>query len=316
MAHRSLPALCLALAACRAAPPPPLPEVRVHVTVGEPAAAALLGALEARGVARARRVPLAEAELLWLADPTEVVEAGALVAEGQAPALPGIRERFQDPRRRFAPVAARARVLVVAPAPSPPLPFAPVHYRDLADPRLAGRQALAASGGAGALGLAALAVAYGEPSLGRFLALLERARPQRVASDAEARARVAAGTAAVALVSSEEAAAGAASAAGLEVVWPDQDGRGAVILPTAVALTAAGAAAEPARRALAFLTSPEAEQLLVARAPGFLPLREGVLVPVGVRPASSLRALALDWDRLAAEKARLAQQLPGAPGAP
>jgi len=35
-------------------------------------------------------------------------------------------------------------------------------------------------------------------------------------------------------------------------------------------------------------------------------LRHVVPVPVGVRTAASLGAQALDWDRLAAEKARLA----------
>jgi len=54
---------------------------------------------------------------------------------------------------------------------------------------------------------------------------------RRAPPGARPRARLASGEAAVALLSSEEAAAGAASAAGLEVVWPDQDGRGAVLLP-------------------------------------------------------------------------------------
>lgn len=309
--HRpSALALLLSLAAaCRPAPAPPAPEVLVHATVGEPAATVLTSALEARGIARVRRTAApGEAELLWLRDPTEVVALGAAVAEGAAPEAPGVPERFLDARRRFAPLCGRARVLVVSPRAR--LPFAPSRLRDLADPRLAGLQALAPPGGAENLAaMAALSLAQGYAGLSRFLALLAAARPRLAASDAEARRLVAVGEAAVALTSSEEAAAGAASAAGLEVVYPDQGGRGTVLLPTAVALTPPGARSEPARRAAAFLAGPEAERLLVARAPGHIPLRDGVPVPVGVQAAASLRTARLDWDRLAAEKVRIAPLL-------
>ena len=81
----------------------------------------------------------------------------------------------------------------------------------------------------------------------------------------------------------------------MAVVYPDQAGRGAVVLPTAVArLRGAGDAAE---RLAAWLAG--------ARATGLLPLRAGVPVPPGVEPAANLRSLPLDWDRLLAERERL-----------
>jgi iron(III) transport system substrate-binding protein len=293
-------------AACRPAPPPPpVPEVRVYSTVGESATGALFPALEARRIGRARRVGAAgDAELLWLADPTEVIEAGAAVAAGDLPALDPEPQRFADPHGRFVPVAARGRVLVISPQVK--LPFAPAHYRDLADARLAGRQALASPAGPNLLAVAALATVHGDDAVAQFLRLLARARPLVTTDDGEARRAVASGARAFALVSTEEAAAGAMSAAGLRVVWPDQDGRGAVLLPTALAWTSIGRASPPARRALAFLASAEAERLLVARVPGFLPLRSGVPVPEGMASAAVLLALPLDWDLLAEEKRRLA----------
>ncbi|MFL5274473.1 MAG: ABC transporter substrate-binding protein, partial [Anaeromyxobacteraceae bacterium] len=246
----------------------------------------------------------AEGEVLWFGDPTEVVEAGAAVAEGAAPDAPGADPAFTDPRRRFAPACARAHVLVVSPRRA--LPFEPHGLADLADPRLAGAVALPplASGSYPAV-LAALRVAYGGASVARFLSLLAKNRPLRAASDADVRARVAAGDAAVGLVGSEEAAAGAASAAGLDVVVPDQAGAGAVLLPTAVALAKAAAGREAPRAVAAFLAGADAERLLAARVPGFMPLRADVPVPAGVRPAGNVRALALDWDALAVEKQRL-----------
>jgi iron(III) transport system substrate-binding protein len=199
-------------------------------------------------------------------------------------------------------------VLVVDPAAR--LPFAPARYRDLADPRLAGRQALAALGsGSGPVFAAALSMAWGEEGVARFLSDLARNRPLLAASDGEARALVARGAAAVGLVGSEEAAAAAASAAGLEVVYPDLSGRGTVILPTAAAITRGGSSSEAAHRLLAWMGGADAETLLVARAPGLLPLRGGVAVPVGARSVEGMRSPALDWDDLAAEKRRWAARV-------
>jgi iron(III) transport system substrate-binding protein len=259
------------------------------------------------GVARVVRAARPDdAELAWTSDPAEALALGARLVPGSAADAPDVAGLWKDPRGRFAPLGARARVLLVAPRAA--LPLHPSNLRDLADPRLAGRQALVPLGrGAGPVTIAALTLAYGDASVARFLDLLARARPQLVGSDAEVRARVAAGGAAVGLAGSVDGAAGAASAAALDVVYPDQTGRGAVVLPTCVALLAG--AGDGARRLAAWLAGPDAERVLVARAPGLLPLRPGVPVPVGVESAPDLAALPLDWDALAAERSRLAPAL-------
>jgi iron(III) transport system substrate-binding protein len=259
------------------------------------------------GVARVVPVARAEdAEIAWVSDPTEALALGDRLVPGSAPDPADVAARWKDPRGRFAPLGARARVLLVAPRAA--LPFRPANLRDLADPRLAGRVALVPLGrGAGPVTVAALSLTYGDASVARFLDLVARGHPQLVGSDAEVRARVASGAAAVGLAGSIDGAAGAASAASLEVVYPDQAGRGAVVLPTAVALLAG--AGDGARRLSAWLAQPEAERIVVARAPGILPLRADVPVPIGVEPASGLAAPALDWDRLAEEELRIAPAL-------
>jgi len=299
--------LAAVLSCRREAPAPPLPEVTLFATLGDPAVAVVTAALERQRVARLRRVAAAaDAELLWLGDPAQAVDVGALVAAEVLPGPEGVGERFGDPQRRFVPLCARATLLVRAPAAS--LPFEPVSVRDLADPRLAGRVAVPPfTKRPMALALAALSMTYGERSLRRFLDLLARNRPRLARDEGEVRALVARGAVDLGLVGSEEAAAGAVSAAGLEVIVPDQSGRGAVVLPTALAL---GRKASAVARATAVaFAGPEVERLLVARVPGFMPIRPEVPVPVGVRPASNLVALPLDWDRLAAEEHRLESTL-------
>ncbi len=302
-------ALAFVLLLACPAPPPPLPSVRVHATVSDLATRALVSAARLRKVAEvALTTEAAEAEVIWFGDPTQAVEAGDLLITDSAPSQPDVSVRWKDLRGRFAPVCATARVLVrsVAPGAGPP----PLRTRDLAARRFAGRQALAPmAAGQGPAWAAALAITWGEEGTLRFLSDLAANVPRMAAGDAEVRALVAAGTAAVGLTSSEQAAAGAMSAAALEVIYPDQSGRGAVILPTAASLTRRGASSEAARRLLDWMAGPEAERLLAARAPGLMPLRAGVPVPPGVRPAEAVRSLPLDWDVLAAEKRRLMPRL-------
>ena len=122
-------------------------------------------------------------------------------------------------------------------------------------------------------------------------------------------ALVASGKAAFGLAGSEQAAAGAVSAAALEVVYPDQAGFGTLVFPTAAAVMQRGVE-KPSVHALAeWLAGSDAEQLLVARTPGLMPLRVEVPLPPGVRSARDLRSPELDWERLAEAEKRLTPHL-------
>jgi iron(III) transport system substrate-binding protein len=301
-------ALALAAGCSRRESAPP--EVRVHVPPDLPGAVLADVALRFR-VAKVVLVPRPEeAELAWLGDPSEALALGALLRPGSAPPADDVAPRWRDPRRRFAPLAARARVLLVSPAAG--LPFTPSNLRDVADPRARGRVALVPFGeGAGPATVAALALAYGAASTDRFLALVARNDPQLVADDGAVRARVASGEAAFGIAGSLEGAQTAASARPLDVVYPDQVGSGAILLPTAVALLAG--AGEGARSLAAWLAGRDAERVFVARIPGLLPLRAEVPVPPGVEPAGNLVSLPADWDALAAETRRQRERLRGWP---
>lgn len=300
--RRRVPAvLALALALACSRPARTLPEVKVLVAPDLPADV-LVDVAGRLGVAKVVPVGRAEdAELAWLGDPAQALALGGRLAAGTAPAADDVPARWRDPERRFAPLGARARVLLVSPAAR--LPLSPSNLRDLADPRARGRIALVPFGrGAGPVTIAALTLAYGERSAARFLSLVAGNAPQLAGSDAEVRARVASGQAALGLAGTLEAAAAAASATPLEVVYPDQLGSGAIALPTAVALL--DGASDGARALAAWLAGPDAERVMVARIPGLLPLRPEVPVPVGVEPAGNVVTLPLDWERLAEETVR------------
>ncbi|MGB8932497.1 MAG: iron ABC transporter substrate-binding protein, partial [Anaeromyxobacteraceae bacterium] len=81
-------------------------------------------------------------------------------------------------------------------------------------------------------------------------------------------------------------------------VFPDQEAKGCVAIPTAlVVLPGAGSAA---RKFSAWLTGPVAEQVLVERALGLLPLRPAATAPEGIAPLGRLATMTLDWREVAA----------------
>jgi iron(III) transport system substrate-binding protein len=304
-------ALCLACAtgavSCSAGAP--LPEVKVHVSVSPVAARALVTLAVNRRLARVVLVEdPAEADLAWFGDPVQALRRSPLLVPGSAPDAPGVAGRWKDPARRFFPVGARALVLLVDPRVT--LPVQPRRLRDLADPRLAGLQAIAEPDrGEGPATFAALAVlSSDEAALGLLRAIA--AQHPRVAQDGPGvQSLVSSGKAAFGLAGSEQAAAGAVSVAALEVVYPDQAGFGTLVFPTAAAVLRRGVE-NPAVHALAdWLAGSDAEQLLVARTPGLMPLRVDVPLPPGVRSARDLRSPSIDWERLAEADKRLTPHL-------
>lgn len=294
--RRSWVALAVALiAGCHRAPPVTVEPVRFYVAPGLPGE---LVAELARGfrIASPTLVPRVEdAEVAWFRDPTEALALGERAVPGSAPEQPRAPEAYRDPQRRFAPVGAIAHV-IVASTRSPP-PFVPDELRELADPRVRGAVAMTPLGrGDGPMLVAALELAYGERGTRGWLEQLAGNGPLLVETGAEAVARVVAGKAAVALVDSLTAG-GELSRSGLRLVFPDQKAKGCVTIPTALVVLPGASAA--ARKLSAWLSGPDAEEVLALRAPGLLPLRDEALAPEGVLPVWKLKALTVKWDALA-----------------
>jgi iron(III) transport system substrate-binding protein len=304
----ALVALCALLApGCSANTP--LPEVKVHASVSPLAAQALVTLAVNRRVARVLLVDdPAQADLAWFGDPVEALGHASLLVPGSAPEQRGVAARWKDPRRRFFPVGGHAILLLVNPRAT--LAVQPRRLGDLADPRLAGLQAIVPFGrGDGPVTFAALALLSGDEAALGLAAAISRQGPQLASDGAGVQALVASGKAAFGLASSEEGAAGAASSAALQVVYPDQDGFGTLVFPTAAAILQRGVANPAVQELAAWLAGSDAEQLLAARAPGLMPFRDGVALPPSVKSARDLRSPALDWEKLSEANRRLTTHL-------
>src|SRR6266849_3318069 len=120
-------------------------------------------------------------------------------------------------------------------------------------------------------------------------------------NDDEVRQAVVSGRAVVGILSSDEAAKAAASAAHVLVVYPNQRSIGTFVWPTALSVPKNAKNADAAQRLAERLADRSTEQLLVARVPGYLPLRADIPVPPGVRSAANLVVVAVDPAKIVAE---------------
>jgi len=112
-----------------------------------------------------------------------------------------------------------------------------------------------------------------------------------------------------ALVPLDEAAKAAASAARVTVEYPNQRSIGTFVWPTALSRPKNARNADAAAQLAERLASRDIEQLLVARVPGYLPLRAGIPVPPGVTSAANLVVVSVDPARIVAEIARRKAEL-------
>ena len=85
------------------------------------------------------------------------------------------------------------------------------------------------------------------------------------------------------------------------LVYPNQKSIGTFVWPTALSVPKAARSREAAQNLAERLAERSIEQLLVARVPGYLPLRSDIPVPPGIRSASNLVVISVDPARIVSE---------------
>jgi iron(III) transport system substrate-binding protein len=317
MLLRCLPVLILAIAACRPPAQSGAAEVRLAtdlnaamvdtalqliVRSGGPRAERVEGARE--GAAALAKGPQAlAAEVRWDSDPYGAIAAAAHGQLAPAPqAAQDVPPLWKDPGGTWAAVGGRAEVLLVNQDALGQHP-APQRFATLTEPWLKGKVALAAPTGGMALAhFAALYQAWGAQRMEAWLEQLAANEPQLYATDAEVRVAVSQGQAIAGLLASDEAAKAVASAARVTAIYPNQRSIGTFVWPTA--LSVSKTASEAAKTLAGRLADKNIEALLVARVPGYLPLRAAIPVPPGVRSAANLVVVSVDPSRIVAEIAQ------------
>jgi iron(III) transport system substrate-binding protein len=322
---RRLVLVLLAAACSKQAGPPPPPEVRLATDLpapvidtalrliaqsGGPRAERVAG-FRAGAEALARRAPAGEpGDLRWDSEPYGAIAAARRGELLPAPAAASdVPPLWGDPGGTWVAVGGRAVVLLVASDLLGDHPV-PANYGALAQPWLKGKVALAApTGGASLAHFAALYQAWGEARMQAWMKQLQANGLQVLDSDDAVRQAVVSGKAIAGLLSSDEAAKAAASAARVSVEYPNQRSIGTFVWPTALSRLKGARNAQAAAQLAERLASRDIEQLLVARVPGYLPLRAGIPVPPSVTSAANLVVVSVDPARIVAEIERRKAEL-------
>jgi iron(III) transport system substrate-binding protein len=240
-----------------------------------------------------------QADVFWSGDPVrpfQLVERGLVEPYLSAQAL-GLPAGSRAADGTWTGFAARARVLLVNRARVPAADF-PRSIRDLASPRWRGQTAIANPlFGTTTMHVAALFSVWGEARARAFLEALEGNGVRIASSNGEVKRLVVAGEVAFGLTDTDDANEALREGADVEVVYPDQDALGTLVMPTSVVLLRGGPHPGAGRLLVDYLLSADVERSL-AESAAHMPLRQGVPTPPNVRSSASLRAMQVDYQRV------------------
>jgi iron(III) transport system substrate-binding protein len=246
-----------------------------------------------------------QADVFWSGDsvrPLVLVKKG-LVEPYRSPMAAPVPAAYRASDGSWTGGAARARLLLVN-RKLVALSETPRSVRDLANPRWKGQVAIANPVfGTTTMHVAALATAWGDDGLKEYLRALKANGVRVASSNGEVKRLVASGEVAIGLADTDDAAEAVKDGAPVDVVYPDQDGLGTLVMPTSVVLLK-GPHGEEGRKLVDYLLSPDAEGRLVVAA-SHHPLRPDVPAPTGVLRVGAFRAMTVDYGQVADAMERL-----------
>jgi iron(III) transport system substrate-binding protein len=237
-----------------------------------------------------------QADIFWSGDPVRpflLIERG-LVERYVSPQAQDIPPDFKSADGSWTGFAARARVLLVNRERLGEGP-APRSVRDLADPQWRGEAAIANPiFGTTTMHVAAWFSAWGEQEEKTFLGALKDNQVRIASSNGEVKRLVASGEVTFGLTDTDDAFVAIQSGAPVDIIYPDQDGMGTLVMPTVVVRISGGPNPETARQLIDYLLSPKVEAML-AESAAHIPLHSGVDRPELVEAAGELNAMEIDY---------------------
>jgi iron(III) transport system substrate-binding protein len=247
-----------------------------------------------------------QADVFWSGDPVRqmaLIKRG-LVEAYVSPLAQGLPDGLRAIDGTWTGVAARARILLVnreRVGTEPP----PRSVSDLADPRWKSRAAIANPlFGTTTIHVAALFTAWGEDRARSFLDALKANGVRVASSNGEVKRLVAAGEVAFGLTDTDDANEAVKEGAPVDVVYPDAGSLGTLVMPTAVVLLRGGPHPDAGRSLIDALLSADTERRM-AESAAHMPLRPGVPAPSQVRSIGQIKAMAVDYARVAEEMEKI-----------
>ena len=199
----------------------------------------------------------------------------------------------------FTPSAARARVLLVNTTKLAKGSDFPSSIKDLANPKYKGQAAMANPlFGTTTMHVAALFAVWGDAATKAFLEEVTKNGTKIASSNGDVKRLVSTGEVAFGLTDTDDANEAINDKAPVAVVFPDQEGVGTLVMPTAIVKIKGGPHPDEAGKLVDWLAGAEVEKAL-AESAAHLPLRAGVPGPRGTRPLKDIRAMTVDYAKVA-----------------
>ncbi len=243
-----------------------------------------------------------QANVFWSGDPVRpfVLIKRGLVEPYASPNAAAIPSAFRSPEGLWTGSSARARILLVN-KNRVGSGEAPRSIRDLVSARWKGKCAMANPlFGTTTMHVAALFSAWGAPKTQAFLNDVKANQARIASSNGEVKRLVVSGEVAFGLTDTDDAHEAIEEKAPVDVVYPDQDDMGTLVMPTSVILLKGGPHGEAGKELVDYLVSADVEKRM-AEVAAHMPLRADIAVPAGVRRVSDVRAMQADYAKVAAE---------------
>jgi iron(III) transport system substrate-binding protein len=208
---------------------------------------------------------------------------------------------MKDPEGFWAGFASRARVLVVNTnlvASKDTI----ATFVALADPQQQGKVAMAYPlFGTTATHAAVLFSLWGDAKGKEFFQKLKANGVKIVDGNGAAKDMVARGEASYAMCDTDDAYSGIHDGNPLRMIFLDQgtDGPGTVVIPNTASLVKNCPHPEVAKKFIDFLLSREVEGILAKSGSAQMPVRAGIPTPADVPTLSSIKAIPVDWEKVA-----------------
>lgn len=226
---------------------------------------------------------------------TQVLKDAGVLQPYRSPSADDVPGQFKDPDGCWTGYAVRARVIIYntrlvrrADAPTSILDLADVKWRgEVGFPNPAFGTASAHCAG--------LFLELGDMKAKDFFQRLRRNKIVICPGNAHVRDRVAGGDLAIGVVDTDDANVAIERGQPLGMIFPDQRGMGAFVIPNTVAIIKACPHPEAAKKLVDYLLSREVEAKLAASASAQIPVRSGVKPPKRMPALGQFKASKVDY---------------------
>lgn len=223
-----------------------------------------------------------QADVFWSSEfaQTILLKGEGVLQPYDSPAAADIPQAYRDPESYWTGFAARARVIIVNTGLVPPERY-PESIFDLLDPSWGDNEVGIANPlfGTTATHAAALFAALGDEEAQAFFEGLLDQNVRVVDGNSVVRDMVVSGELKVGLTDTDDAHVAVAQGHPVEIIFPDQNDLGTLLIPNTVAMVNGAPHPEQAKRLIDYLLSPEVEAKLAGCDSVQMPVRSDVSGP-------------------------------------